>query len=160
MQLLVRTVDKELSGDPVVDRMRSKRGYVIAAKPDGEKWGVMELTNPEWVIISVSNMTQEQADILTSPEVAPKLDTDYVPRKRHVILDLEAIKELEGVCVRTEKTDLTVKYADVKSASTVEAKVIAETELSQMVETATCDKEYTIKSVESCIVVIEADVKA
>lgn len=154
MQLLVRTVDKELSGDPIVDRMRSKAGYVIAAKPDGEEWGVMELTNPEWVILSVPGMTQEMSDSLTSTEVSPQLDTDYVPRKRQVILDLPAIQALEGACVRTPKTGLLSKYEEAKNNPN-SGKI--KTDLKKIVSQSSFDKQYSLQSTLACFVVLEAD---
>lgn len=90
MQLLVRVVDK-FSIDPVKDYQLTKRGDVIAVKPDNAGWGLLELINPDWRIISVPDMSQIQAEALLVPESPSLNNPQQACRKRSFKLDLAAL---------------------------------------------------------------------
>ena len=59
MEILCRIVDKSAREDA------SKRGDVIAIRPDGWAWSNEELTNPDWRIIQV-DILQSTVDALTA----------------------------------------------------------------------------------------------
>ena len=62
MEVLARLVDKGPAEDC------SKRGDVIAVQQDGWAWSDAELTNPDWVIISVNSLLDTDRDtMLTTP---------------------------------------------------------------------------------------------
>ena len=95
MQLLVRVVSKVNNRDPVKDAQLTKAGDVIVYKPDGEEWGIEELKNPDWRIIQVPGMTEEEAIALTSPELPPNLDREYpLLQRRALKLDLAVLDAL------------------------------------------------------------------
>lgn len=71
MELLVRVADK-VNDDFYLNCKCSKRGDVIAAQPDGWRWGRDELTLPFWRIFVAPDMPEGDALALTSPE----LETD------------------------------------------------------------------------------------
>lgn len=91
MELLVRVVDKTNS-DPKLDRALTKRGDVIAVSADGHVWGTQEVSNPDWVILKLPDMTREQAESLLAPEHPPDLNNRYVLRKRSQRINLNALK--------------------------------------------------------------------
>lgn len=96
MQLLVRVVSKT-SKDPILDAQLTKAGDVICFKPDGEEWGIQELKNPDWRIIQVPGMTEEEAIALVSPELPPTLDKQYpLLQRRAMKLDLEQLDIVLG----------------------------------------------------------------
>lgn len=68
-ELLVRTVDKEASGDPYVDRHRSGRGCVIAIMPDGHPWSEAEKNAPYWRIIKLPGVRPELLTQFTAPDL-------------------------------------------------------------------------------------------
>lgn len=90
MQLLVRVVDKT-SNDSSKNYELTKRGDVIAAKPDGADWGMLELTNPEWRIISVPDMSEAQANALLVPETPPLNNPRQICRKRAFKVDVDSL---------------------------------------------------------------------
>lgn len=95
MQLLVRVVSKVDPKDPVKDAQLTKAGDVIVYKQDGEEWGIQELKNPDWRIIQVPGMTEEEAIALTSPELPPNLDREYpLLQRRAMKLDLAQLDAL------------------------------------------------------------------
>lgn len=86
MELLVRIVDKE--GSPLL----GKRGDVIHVAPDGHQWGKEELSNPDWRIIHVPDLSQVEADALLANEKPPDLDKQYTMlRKRAFRLRLAGL---------------------------------------------------------------------
>jgi len=93
MELLIRVKDTT-NPDPVLDLECSKRGDVIAAKPDGWAWGARELDNPDWRIIRVP-ITPEEARALVEPEAIPKLELGEshvrAYRKRRLALSAAAL---------------------------------------------------------------------
>lgn len=90
MELLVRVVDK-ISPDKGKNIELTKRGDVIAVKPDGSDWGTEELANPNWQIFRIP-MTDIEAQNLLQPEF-PKLATPNQPvMKRLFKLDLDVMK--------------------------------------------------------------------
>jgi len=64
MELIVRVVDKVHPTDPVKNAQLTKRGDVIAIRPDGWNWGTQELSNPEWRIIHAPDLAQQDEDQL------------------------------------------------------------------------------------------------
>lgn len=95
-ELLVRVRDKPLTGNPVVDSQRTRRGDVIAATPNGWGWSHAERANPEWIILQVPGMPLEEGLALATPE--PRADqrkTRSAPRrvthKRMFRLNLDVI---------------------------------------------------------------------
>lgn len=70
-ELLVRVVDK-VNTDPYLNVKLTKRGDVIAICPDNWGWGSEELSNTDWRIISLPNVTETQA----ASFLAAELDTD------------------------------------------------------------------------------------
>lgn len=97
MELLVRIVDK-VSNDPDKNKQLTKAGDVIAFKPDGSSWGLMELKNPEWRIIRV-DITEAEAEALIAPELPPDLDNEYILLKRQMKIDLDALDVLSSGAV-------------------------------------------------------------
>lgn len=90
MQLLVRIVDK-ISDDKAKNIQLTKRGDVIVIKKDGEEWGIEELINPDWRIISVPDMTEVEAKALLTPEFPPSNNPDKPVMLRAFKLDLDAL---------------------------------------------------------------------
>lgn len=139
MELLVRIIDKRDLKDPVKDAQLTKAGDVIAFHEDGADWGVMELKNPEWRIVSVPGMSLLEAEALTAPELPPTLDKEYpMLRKRHMKLDLATLDELEAGKVLAPKTD----KGDPKTPADVKALAV--------------DAQLSKENVQSCMVVKEA----
>jgi len=90
MQLLVRVVDK-ISTDASKNIQLTKRGDVIAVKPDGADWGLEELINPEWRIIHVPDMNDIEAQNLLQPEPKDNLAPNKPTQKRLIKIDLDAL---------------------------------------------------------------------
>lgn len=111
MQLLVRIVDR-ISDDPDKNVQLTKAGDVIAFKPDGSDWGLMELTNPEWRIIQV-DITEVEAEALVAPELPPDLDGEYILRKRQMKLDLDTLDTLTGGAILSSKVVKPVEDAEL-----------------------------------------------
>jgi hypothetical protein len=87
MELLIRIRDKNHPTDANLNRQLTKRGDVIAIQPDGWNWGVRELTNPDWRIISVPNLTRRQEEQLLEGD---SYSLDDFPRKRKRQFDLDS----------------------------------------------------------------------
>jgi hypothetical protein len=94
-ELLIRTVDKPLSGDPYVDRHRAMRGCVIAIMPDGHPWSERERTAPHWRIVRLPKVSPHLLSQLTAPDLgygdreAEKLNR--VARRWAARIDLPAL---------------------------------------------------------------------
>ncbi len=93
-ELLVRIVDKPLSGDPAVDCHRTRRGDVIDVRVDGAGWTPREMTNPDWVILSVPGMSLEEGQSLTVGE--PRGPQTPLARRLMFRLDLDALSVVTG----------------------------------------------------------------
>ena len=105
MQLLVRVISKTNPKDPVLDSKLTKAGDVIVFKQDGEEWGVEEVKNPDWRIISVPKMTEEQAIALISPELPPTLDKTYpLLQRRAMKLDITQLDALAAGMISADQT--------------------------------------------------------
>lgn len=77
--------------DPYMDVQNFKRGDVIVVEPDGHVWGTDELSNPDWRILKLPNVSVLQAQSFLSEEV----DTDpqkpsRMLQKRGFKLDVDA----------------------------------------------------------------------
>ena len=73
-EMLVRVIDKPLSGNPALDSKRSMRGDVIVAKPDGWPWSEEEKSNPAWRIFK-SDLSLTDAEAMRSSEPGnPKIN--------------------------------------------------------------------------------------
>lgn len=104
MELLVRIADKRDEKDPVKDARLTKAGDVLAFHEDGADWGVMEVKNPEWRIVRVPKLSQEEAEALIAPELPPTLDKDYpLLRKRAMRLDVARLDALENGVMLADK---------------------------------------------------------
>lgn len=111
MQLLVRIIDK-ISDDPDKNLQLTKAGDVIAFKPDGSDWGLMELKNPEWRIIQ-TDITEAEAEALIAPEQPPDLDKEYILRKRQMRLDLDTLDTLTGGKIIIDKVITPIEAAEL-----------------------------------------------
>lgn len=67
-ELLVRVRDKT-SPDIYKDVRLTKRGDVIVVMPDGWTWGSGELTNPDWRILKLPNVSVEEASAMLGGEL-------------------------------------------------------------------------------------------
>lgn len=96
-EMLVRTVDKPLSGDPYTDRHRSMRGCVITIMPDGHPWSQEERNAPFWRIVKFPGLAFSQLSQFLAPEVGYGTDTEKFQRTlqrwRHT-LDLDSLDDL------------------------------------------------------------------
>jgi hypothetical protein len=81
-ELLVRVVSK-VNADPYLDVKCTKRGDVIAVCDDGWAWGPAELTNPDWRILKVPNLTvtDVQGFLAPEPEVNPAHPSRMLQRR-------------------------------------------------------------------------------
>ncbi len=123
-ELLVRVVDKPLSGKPEVDCHRTRRGDVIVAQADGAGWGTGELTSPDWVILSVPGMSLEEGLALTVGDPVDASTTRF-PHKRLFRLDLDALGVAQGRDrVRQQVSVQQVRAARARKPSIVDPNVI------------------------------------
>jgi hypothetical protein len=90
MELLVRTVDK-VSSNPSFHIQLTKRGDVITYHPDGGSWGIEELAYPEWIILGVTDMTEDQANSLLQSEEPPADSPNTPVAQRKYAIDLDAL---------------------------------------------------------------------
>lgn len=66
-KMLIRTVNKPLSGDPYVDRHRSMRGCVIAIVPDSHEFSAEEKAASYWRILSLPGVpVRRLAELIAS----------------------------------------------------------------------------------------------
>jgi hypothetical protein len=73
-QILIRMVDRVNPNDVLLDERLDKRGDAIFVAPDNWQWSQTELTNPEWRILSLPNVTvSEASQYLSGPAVDPLL---------------------------------------------------------------------------------------
>lgn len=82
-ELLIRVRDKESHPDPYVDVQRSKRGDVIVACPDGWNWSHEERTNPDWRIVRIPGLPQDEVDALVAPESGDRRLNPMLRRRAH-----------------------------------------------------------------------------
>lgn len=61
--------DKFNPEDVYADVKCYKRGHVIMVKPAGWPWTELELTNPDWRILKLPNVTEAQAASLVAHEI-------------------------------------------------------------------------------------------
>lgn len=66
-ELLIRVVDK-IHDDFYRNTKMTKRGDVIAAKPDGWPWGKDELNDPRWRIVCLPGISLAQAESFLAEE--------------------------------------------------------------------------------------------
>lgn len=90
-ELLVRVVDK-IGDDIFKDAALTKRGDVIVVCPDGWPWGSEELSNPEWRIISVPDMTEIEANAMTTREIGDR-SVQNVLQERAFKFDLDSLPQ-------------------------------------------------------------------
>lgn len=81
-ELLVRVRDKT-SPDLYKDVRLTKRGDVIVVMPDGWTWGSGELTNPDWRIVKLPNVSLDEAEAMTAGELPadPKVPSRTLQRR-------------------------------------------------------------------------------
>lgn len=107
-EMLVRTVDK-VSADPVKDALLSKRGNVIAIKPDGHEWTQRELTNPHWVVVREPKLSIEEAEKYLAPGPSAIIPSAKFPQdrskdtavrlRRQFNLDIAALPKIKSLRV-------------------------------------------------------------
>jgi hypothetical protein len=88
-EVLVRVRNK-VQADPYLSCKLHERGDVIVVCADGWAWSAAELTNPDWRIIKLPNVTVSQVDGFLGPE----FDTDpahpsRMLRRRAFMLDID-----------------------------------------------------------------------
>jgi hypothetical protein len=66
--MLLRVADKPVSGDELLDAMRTGRGDVIVICPDGWQWSQAELSNPEWAIVKLPGVDPALLVAFTQPD--------------------------------------------------------------------------------------------
>lgn len=97
-ELLVRTVDKPLTGDPYVDRHRSGRGCVIAIAPDGHPWSEAERTAAYWRIVKLPGVAPSLLSQFSAPDLGYGIleneKLNRVLRRWAARLDLDALDAL------------------------------------------------------------------
>jgi hypothetical protein len=131
-ELLVRTRDKPLSGDPYVDRHRAMRGCVIAIMPDGHKWSERERTASHWRIVRLPGVSPHLLSQLTAPDLgygdeeAEKLNR--VARRWASRIDLPALAaKLADARVRADIETKPVRALAEILAVKIEAPVLRDT---------------------------------
>lgn len=67
-QVLLRVKNKVNPDSPELDVKCLKRGDIVTIVEDSHVWSPAELTNPDWRIIDLPNVTVNQALVLTTPE--------------------------------------------------------------------------------------------
>lgn len=75
-EALLRVVDK-VNSDFYLNIKCLKRGDVVTICPDGWEWSHEELTNPDWRIIKLPNVSIEALSQLTVPEMPPDSINQY-----------------------------------------------------------------------------------
>jgi hypothetical protein len=68
-ELLIRVRDKVNEDDPYLDAQCLKRGDVVVVVEDGWQWGRQELSNPDWRILQLPNVSVMQAQAFLGQEV-------------------------------------------------------------------------------------------
>jgi parallel beta-helix repeat protein len=94
-ELLIRVFDTH-HADPVKDRRGCyKRGNVVVAMSDGQRWGREELRPRNFYRLRVPDLPPEEADLLTHPELDNMLLTPTgearVTKRRRWSVDLDAL---------------------------------------------------------------------
>lgn len=93
-ELLVRVIDKVNKESVYLDCGCTKRGDVIAACPDGWAWGSAEVSDPQYQIVKVPDLSLEEAAALTAQDVGfGKIQASRTLLKRTFHLDLEGLPE-------------------------------------------------------------------
>lgn len=103
MELLIRIVDKPLSGNAETDVKRTRAGDVIVAMPDGHVWGKEEVRNLEWRIVRIPGMRLAEADALIRPEIPEAFGDTRLLRRRQFSVDLEQLDIMEGTAILGER---------------------------------------------------------
>lgn len=80
-ELLLRVVDKPLSGDLKTDVMRTMRGDVITVQKDGWKWSPRELNNPAWRIIAFPGAPVSEFNGMLQRELGDPKVNFYLQRR-------------------------------------------------------------------------------
>lgn len=92
MCVIVFFVKDRTNPNPFIDAKCYKRGDVIEVLPDGWQFSPAELSNPEWRILSLPNVTVAQASHLMSGEVdADPLKPSRMLQRRGVKFDLDDV---------------------------------------------------------------------
>lgn len=93
-ELLIRVVDK-VGTDVFKDAALTKRGDVIVVRPDGWNWGIQELANPEWRIVSIPDMPMVEAEAMLAMEPGDR-SVPNVLQARMFKFDLDALPGVHG----------------------------------------------------------------
>lgn len=120
MELLIRVKDKINLDSVELDALLTKRGDVIAIRPDGHRWGTKELSNPEWRIIHIPSLTERQAQELLEEEPVDQKNRQKRVRKIDID-DLSLSKRSKDFI--SDDTRATIKISD----DTLVTKIITKT---------------------------------
>lgn len=129
MELLLRVVDKERSGEPAVDAARTKAGDVIVAVPDGHVWGREEVRSPEWRIVRVPGLRFVEAQSLVAPELPESFSPNRLLRRRQFSIDVALLDSLTGGALLAGRTatpkgvDVVVGLSDFQSCRSLKPKL-------------------------------------
>ena len=80
-ELLLRVVDKPLSGDLSLDVQRTMRGDVITVQEDGWSWSDKELNNLDWRIIAIPLVPASEFNGMMEPEIGDPKINPYLQRR-------------------------------------------------------------------------------
>lgn len=129
MELLIRVVDKPLTGKQAIDCQRTRAGDVIVFQPDGWGWGIEEMANPDWRILRVADLKSVDAEALAASELPLALD-DKLIQKRQFTIDLASLDLAEGGRVLAKRTakngiaDTTVSLANLVAARSLKPRLV------------------------------------
>lgn len=90
MELLVRVVD-QVSRDPLKHALLAKAGDVIAWHPIGGAWGAAERDNPDWRIVRVPGLSEDEAEALVAGELSGPHAHEQLLRTRGMTLDVASL---------------------------------------------------------------------
>lgn len=128
MELLIRVVDKERSGDIALDAQRTRAGDVIVAMPDGHDWTPTERSNPDWRIVHVPSLLDSEAITLVAGESPTAMAGTRVLQKRKVTIDLEQLDILEGGLIlsnrQKKRTDATISLTNLRSCMSLKKPIL------------------------------------
>lgn len=88
-EICVRVTSKTNPNDQVKDAQLTKRGHIIDVRPDGWGWTTTELTNPDWRMISLPNITVSQATAYLAAGTATP-NTAEIAARRAFKFDIDA----------------------------------------------------------------------
>ncbi len=89
-ELLVRIKNKVPDNDPRA-HLFLREGEVVAVCPDEHEWGSNEKNNPDWIILKLPNITEQEASVMLGRHVGD-MPNGELPQRREFRIDLEKLK--------------------------------------------------------------------